>query len=117
MDPCLLSCSPGQLSLLLNLVGLLARYKMTHHSHHFSGSNAAISLIFAEYLNRVMWGHAHTEANPRDIPEWAVKLTAVLAVLVIAILSVAARNLGSRAAVVFTTVKVSSCYLSCYHWR
>lgn len=66
-----------------------------------------ISLIFAEYINRIFWSTARDEVSPDDIPQWAIKLTAVGAVVVVTIICVATRKLGSRAAVVFTTVKVS----------
>ncbi|KAF5380933.1 hypothetical protein D9615_003981 [Tricholomella constricta] len=72
------------------------------------GGNAVISLIFAEYLNRMFWHTTRDEVSPDDIPQWAIKLTAVGAVVVVTLLCVAARKLGSRAAVVFTTVKVAS---------
>jgi hypothetical protein len=71
------------------------------------GANAVISLIFAEYLNRIFWHTTRAEVSPDDIPQWAIKLTAVAAVIVVTILCVATRKLGTRAAVVFTTVKVS----------
>jgi hypothetical protein len=71
------------------------------------GGNAVISLIFAEYLNRIFWHSTRAEVSPDDIPQWAIKLTAVGAVIVVTILCVATRKLGARAAVVFTTVKVS----------
>jgi amino acid transporter len=72
------------------------------------GGNAVISLIFAEYLNRLFWHSTRAEVSPDDIPQWAIKLTAVGAVAVVTILCVATRKLGTRTAVVFTTVKVIS---------
>ncbi|KAF8894649.1 L-methionine transporter [Infundibulicybe gibba] len=75
------------------------------------GANAVISLIFAEYLNRIFWHSTRAEVSPDDIPQWAIKLTAIGAVLVVTILCVAARKLGTRAAVVFTTVKVAALIL------
>jgi hypothetical protein len=44
---------------------------------------------------------------PDAIPQWAIKLTAVVAVIVIAILCVATPKLGTRSAVLFTVIKVS----------
>ncbi|KAF9218402.1 amino acid transporter [Gyrodon lividus] len=70
------------------------------------GGNAVISLIFAEYFNRLMWHITRDQVSPDDIPQWAIKLTAVVAVLFVALLCAATRNLGTRAAVVFTTVKI-----------
>ena len=65
-----------------------------------------ISLIFGEYLNRLFWHSTRTEVSPDDIPQWAIKLTAAAAVALVTLLCVVARKLGTRAAVVFTTVKV-----------
>ncbi|CCM02379.1 uncharacterized protein FIBRA_04474 [Fibroporia radiculosa] len=70
------------------------------------GGNAVISLIFAEYMNRLFWHSTRAEVSPDDIPQWAVKLTAIAAVLVVSIICVATPTLGPRAAVVFTTVKI-----------
>ena len=78
------------------------------HASFFAGGNAVISLIFAEYLNRLFWHSTRAEVSPDDIPQWAIKLTAVAAVLVVSAICVATPTLGSRAAVVFTTVKVGS---------
>ncbi|KJA27182.1 hypothetical protein HYPSUDRAFT_35772 [Hypholoma sublateritium FD-334 SS-4] len=75
------------------------------------GGNAVISLIFAEYLNRMFWHSTRQEVSPDDIPQWAIKITAVGAVAVVTILCVAAKKLGTRVAVVFTTVKVTSLVL------
>ncbi|TFK55048.1 amino acid transporter [Heliocybe sulcata] len=72
------------------------------------GGNAVVSLIFSEYLNRLFWHTTRAEVSPDDIPQWAIKLTAIAAVLVISIICVATRNLGMRAAVAFTTVKVAA---------
>ena len=72
-----------------------------------TGGNAVISLIFSEYLNRLFWHTTRAEVSPDDIPQWAIKLTAVAAVLLVSLICVATPTLGSRAAVVFTTVKVS----------
>ena len=73
-----------------------------------TGGNAVISLIFAEYINRLLWHTTRDEVSPDDIPQWAIKLTAVAAVVVVSIICVATPTLGTRAAVVFTTVKVST---------
>jgi hypothetical protein len=75
-------------------------------SSYITGGNAVISLIFAEYLNRLVWHTTQDEVAPDDIPQWAIKLTAVAAVLSVAVICAATRNLGTRASVVFTTVKV-----------
>ncbi|KAN0076858.1 Amino acid permease domain containing protein [Tylopilus felleus] len=72
------------------------------------GSNAAISLIFAEYLNRLMWHITRDQVSPDSIPQWSIKLTAVIAVLVVSVICAATRNMGTRASVLFTTVKICS---------
>ena len=71
-----------------------------------TGGNAVISLIFAEYLNRIFFHTTRDDVSPDDIPQWVIKLTATGAVVIVTILCVAAKKLGTRVAVVFTTVKV-----------
>ena len=71
-----------------------------------TGGNAVIALIFAEYMNRLFFHTTKAEVSPDDIPQWAIKLTAAAAVLVVSVICVATPNLGPRTAVVFTTVKV-----------
>lgn len=78
------------------------------------GGNAVISLIFSEYLNRIFWHTARTDVSPDDIPQWAIKVTAVAAVALVTLFCVAARKLGTRVAVVFTTLKVSFVLLVAY---
>lgn len=75
------------------------------------GSNAVIALIFAEYLNRLFWHTTRADVSPDDIPQWAIKLTATGAIVVVTILCAGARKLGTRAAVVFTTVKIAALIL------
>lgn len=70
------------------------------------GSNAVISLIFAEYLNRLLWHTTRVQVSPDEIPPWAIKLTAVVAVVLVACICAATRNMGTRAAVVFMSVKI-----------
>ncbi|KAI9574243.1 amino acid permease-domain-containing protein [Boletus coccyginus] len=70
------------------------------------GGNAAISLIFAEYINRLMWHITRDQVSPDSVPQWSIKLTAVIAVLLVAAICAAARNMGTRASVLFTTIKV-----------
>ncbi|KAG6814370.1 hypothetical protein H0H92_010956 [Tricholoma furcatifolium] len=68
----------------------------------------AIIALKPEYINRLFWSHFREEVSPDEIPQWAIKLTAIGAVAVVTIICVASRQLGSRAAVVFTVVKVAS---------
>ena len=70
------------------------------------GSNAVISLIFAEYLNRLFWHATRSDVSPDDIPQWAIQVTAIAAVSMITFMCVITRSLGTRVAVVFTGVKV-----------
>ncbi|KAJ7905540.1 L-methionine transporter [Mycena olivaceomarginata] len=71
------------------------------------GGNAVIALICSEYLNRIFWHTTRSDVSPDDIPQWAIKVTAVAAILIVTLFCVAARKLGTRVAVVFTTIKVS----------
>lgn len=57
-------------------------------------------------MNRIFYNLSGAEVSPDAVPQWAIKLTAVGAVLMVTLICVAARTLGPRAAVVFTTVKV-----------
>ncbi|EIW85159.1 L-methionine transporter [Coniophora puteana RWD-64-598 SS2] len=70
------------------------------------GGNAVISLICAEYINRIFWHIASDEISPDAIPQWAIKLTAIIAVLMVAMICSATKNLGARASVVFTMLKI-----------
>lgn len=70
------------------------------------GSAAVISLIFAEYLNRILWHITKDDVAPDAIPQWAIKVTAVGAVLLVSAICMASKNAGTRAAVLFTTLKV-----------
>ncbi|CAE7234017.1 unnamed protein product [Rhizoctonia solani] len=67
------------------------------------GGNAIILLIFG-----ILFHATSPDAAPDAIPPWAIKLTAVVAVLIISILCVATPKLGSRTAVLFTTIKFVS---------
>ncbi|KAH9924030.1 L-methionine transporter [Fomitopsis serialis] len=71
------------------------------------GGNAVISLVFAEYLNRLFWHSTSADASPDSIPQWAVKLTAVSAILFVFLICVATPNAAPRMAVMFTAVKIS----------
>lgn len=92
-----------------------------------AGSNAVISLIFAEYLNRLFWHATKSDVAPDAIPQWAIQMcvplvvkletsgvtipskyyrTAIVSVIVVTLVCVATRSLGTRTAVVFTSVKV-----------
>ncbi|KAG8773382.1 hypothetical protein FRC12_002570, partial [Ceratobasidium sp. 428] len=72
------------------------------------GSNAIIALIFGEYLNRLFYHATGSDIAPDAIPQWAIKLTAVIAVCVVAVLCVATPKLGTRSALLFTIIKFAS---------
>ncbi|KAI0065364.1 L-methionine transporter [Artomyces pyxidatus] len=71
------------------------------------GGNAVISLIFGEYLNRLFWHTTRSDVSPDSIPQWAIQITAIAAVLVITFMCVITRNMGAHVAVAFTAVKIS----------
>lgn len=70
------------------------------------GGSGVIALIFAEYINRLAWHATSPDASPDSIPQWAIKLTACLAIAMITVLTLATKNSGTRAALVFTSIKV-----------
>ncbi|KAH9981175.1 L-methionine transporter [Lactifluus volemus] len=70
------------------------------------GANAVVSLIFAEYVNRLLWHATRSNVSPDDIPQWAIQVTAIAAVSIITFVCVITPSLGTRIAVVFTSVKV-----------
>lgn len=77
------------------------------------GSSAVVGLVFAEYINRVLFHTTSSDAPPDGIPQWAIQVTAIISVLLITILCVATPSLATHAAVVFTTVKVFALGLVC----
>jgi hypothetical protein len=54
----------------------------------------------------LFFGSDKAEFSADDIPQWAIKLTAVGAVFAVLFISVATRKLGTRVAVIFTIAKV-----------
>ena len=54
------------------------------------------------------------DTSPNDIPEWAIKLTAAGAVVIVSIICVASSKMGTRVAGVFMVVKVKlhSCFIA-----
>lgn len=75
------------------------------------GGKGVIALIFAEYMNRLLWHATSGDSSPDSIPDWSIKLTACLAIAAVTVLCIATRNLGTRAAVVLTTIKVSHSFV------
>lgn len=45
--------------------------------------------------------------SPDAIPQWAIKLTATIGVILVSVIGVATRSLATKTAMVFTSVKVS----------
>ncbi|KAH9973240.1 amino acid permease-domain-containing protein [Lactifluus volemus] len=71
------------------------------------GTKAVNSLVFAEYLNRVLWNVTRGDDAPsKVIPLWVINTTAVAAVVFVFILVVGTCSLGPRATVVLTSIKV-----------
>jgi ABC-type iron transport system FetAB permease component len=65
------------------------------------------SLVFAEYLNRVLWNATRGDDAPSEvIPQWVLNATAVTVVILVVVLVAGTRTLGPRAAVVLTSMKV-----------
>ena len=55
---------------------------------------------------QTFWHATRSDVSPDEIPQWAIQVTAIVAVSMITFVCVIARNLGTRIAVVFTSVKV-----------
>jgi hypothetical protein len=65
------------------------------------------SLVFAEYLNRVLWNVTRGDDAPsKIIPLWVINTTAVAAVVFVFALVVGTCSLGPRATVILTSIKV-----------
>lgn len=71
------------------------------------GGNAIIALIFGEYMNRLFFHATRADLPPDAIPDWAIKVTACVAMILVSTLCAISSKLGTGAAVVFTTVKVA----------
>ena len=70
------------------------------------GGTGIIALIFAEYLNRLIYHATSEDVAPNALPQWSIKLTASLTIIIIAVICVATKNTGTRVAVVFFMLKV-----------
>ena len=66
-------------------------------------SNAVLS---SEYMSRLFFHATNSKVSVGAIPGWSIKVTACVAVIFVTMLCAAASKLGTRAAVLFTTVKV-----------
>ncbi|WVN86674.1 uncharacterized protein L203_101846 [Cryptococcus depauperatus CBS 7841] len=65
------------------------------------GSAAMISLIFGEYINRLI-----SRALTTSAPDWSIKITAVLATVLCSVLNAVSPTVGTNSNVVFTVVKI-----------
>jgi hypothetical protein len=74
----------------------------------YPGTKAVNSLVFAEYLNRVLWNVTRGDDAPsKVIPLWVINTTAVAAVVFVFVVVVGTCSLGPRATVVLTSIKVN----------
>ncbi|KAK4686405.1 hypothetical protein P7C73_g3718, partial [Tremellales sp. Uapishka_1] len=71
------------------------------------GSSAIISLIFGEYVNRMVY-HAISSDPEAVVPEWTFKITAIAVIIVVSVLNLVSPTMGTRSAVVVTIVKIIS---------
>lgn len=55
-----------------------------------------------------MFHATRADALPNEIPEWAIKLTASIALAVITLINVASTRFGSRTNILFTLIKVNT---------
>ncbi|KAF8334270.1 L-methionine transporter [Cantharellus anzutake] len=69
-------------------------------------SGAMICLIFGEYLCRLMFHATGSDTRPDAIPDWAIKVTAAVSVVVITGICAMSARTGTRAAVFFMVSKL-----------
>lgn len=78
------------------------------------GSGAIIATIFGEYLARVLYHSvSSSSADPHEqglanIPDWSVKLIAILVIIIITLLHVLSSKLGTRTQIATTIVKLGA---------
>lgn len=101
----------GPHAYLLNSWGPLAAYLFTWTAITAlkPGSGAIIAVIFAEYVNRLIH-HAISDAAGNDgvnsVPQWSIKITAIIVVGIIAALNSFSNRLSANTQVVFLVLKV-----------
>ena len=71
------------------------------------GGAAVMSLIFAEYVNRMIY-HAVTGDDASHVPEWTFKITGAIVVVLVSLLNLISRSAGTNSSVVITAVKTIS---------
>ncbi|WVW82894.1 hypothetical protein I302_104908 [Kwoniella bestiolae CBS 10118] len=75
------------------------------------GSAAMIALIFGEYVNRLLY---HTFSSPTTeeevltVPEWSIKFTATLALVLVSLLNILSRTSGTDSTLILTTIKIGA---------
>lgn len=69
-----------------------------------------------EYTNRLFYHATSAEVAPDEIPQWATKLTASVAIAAVTVICAASPKLATRVAVLFTSVKVRLRVLSYYEY-
>lgn len=65
-----------------------------------------MTTLSREYLNRLFYHATSADAAPDEIPQWATKLTASVAIGMVTIICAASPKLATRVAILFTSVKV-----------
>ncbi|WRT67316.1 uncharacterized protein IL334_004286 [Kwoniella shivajii] len=74
------------------------------------GSAAMIALIFGEYINRLI-SHTFSSTTTEEVltvPEWSIKITAAIALILVSLLNVLSRTSGSDSTLVLTTIKIGA---------
>ncbi|KAK8869635.1 hypothetical protein IAR55_000203 [Kwoniella newhampshirensis] len=105
---CAIPLSGGSQAYLAYAFGPMTSYLFTWAAVSVlkPGSAAMISLIFGEYVNRLVFHALSSSTSP--VPEWSVKLTAAIAIILVSVLNLISRTMGTDSTVVLTTIKIGS---------
>ncbi|WVQ71791.1 hypothetical protein IAR50_001333 [Cryptococcus sp. DSM 104548] len=100
---CAIPLSGGSQAYLAYAFGPIVSYLFTWTAVSVlkPGSAAMIALIFGEYMSRLF---SHILST--DTPEWAITLTALVAVLICSLLNAVSPTMGTNSAVVLTFIKI-----------
>ncbi|RSH93948.1 hypothetical protein EHS25_006601 [Saitozyma podzolica] len=106
---CAIPLSGGAQAYLAYAFGPMSSYLYTWSavSTLKPGSAAIISLIFGEYVNRMIY-HAVSSDPDVVVPEWTFKVTAVIAILAVSVLNLVSRTMGTTFSVITTSIKIGS---------
>ncbi|WVR05402.1 hypothetical protein IAU60_002417 [Kwoniella sp. DSM 27419] len=106
---CAIPLSGGTQAYLAYAFGPMTSYLFTWTAVSLlkPGSEAMIALIFGEYVNRLLIHAISTSSDP-IVPDWSIKLTAALAVLLVSILNLVSRTSGTDSTLVLTSIKIGS---------